>query len=325
MIYRALLLLLWVTLGACAVLEYRPQPDSAAELSSTATDTLSAADRLAAEGRWSEALALMDSAAKARPGEPAVEAGRAAMQARWERQKRVFDDQIMVGDAENQSRKIAILEKLARAQPGDLVVTSRRIYWKEVLASSIEALTACGEYHVNSDTALARRCFQLASGMHAPEETDQRLAVVGEKLRMSEALAAERQRARLEQQRQRRARHLLEEAKAAIEARDYRRALDILATVAELQPDNAEVTGLQETAWSMISPQVEALVKLGDHLYLDEQLEAAVATWQAALSLKPGDEAILARVDRAETVLTRLDDLRRQQRALPAAVEPPSD
>ena len=75
----------------------------------------------------------------------------------------------------------------------------------------------------------------------------------------------------------------------------------------------------------MISPQVEALVKLGDHLYLDEQLEAAVATWQAALSLKPGDEAILARVDRAETVLTRLDDLRRQQRALPAAVEPPSD
>jgi tetratricopeptide (TPR) repeat protein len=323
MLYRALLLLLWVTLGACAVLEYRPQLDSAAELAST--DTLSAADKLAAEGRWSEALALLESAAKARPGEPALEVRRAAMQARWERQKRVFDDQIMVGDAENQSDKIAILEKLARAQPGDLVVTSRRIYWKEVLASRIEALTACGEYHVNSDTALARRCFQLASGMDAPAETEQRLAVVGEELRMSEALAAERQRARLEQERQRRARRLLEEAKAEIEARDYRRALDVLATVAKLQPDNAEVIGLQETAWSMISPQVEALVKLGDHLYLDEQLEAAVATWQAALSLKPGDEAILARVDRAETVLTRLDDLRRQQRALPAAVEPPSD
>ena len=323
MLYRALLLLLWVTLGACAVLEYRPQPDSAAELAPT--DTLSAADKLAAEGRWSEALALLESAAKARPGEPAVEARRAAMQARWERQQRVFDDQIMVGDAENQSDKIAILEKLARAQPGDLVVTSRRIYWKEVLASRIEALTACGEYHVDSETALARRCFQLASGMRAPEETERRLAVVGEKLRMSEALAAERQRARLEEKRQRRARRLLEEAKAEIEARDYRRALDILATVAKLQPDNAEVIGLQETAWSMLSPQVEALVKLGDHLYLDEQLEAAVATWQAALSLKPGDEAILARVDRAETVLTRLDDLRRQQRALPAAVEPPSD
>ena len=38
--------------------------------------------------------------------------------------------------------------------------------------------------------------------------------------------------------------------------------------------------------------QVEALVKLGDHLYLNEQLEAAVATWQAALILKPDDEAV---------------------------------
>ena len=50
-----------------------------------------------------------------------------------------------------------------------------------------------------------------------------------------------------------------------------------------------------------------------DQRYLDEQLEAAVATWQAALILKPDDEAILARIDRANTVLNRLDALRRQQ------------
>jgi tetratricopeptide (TPR) repeat protein len=322
--YRALLFLLWLTLSACAVLENRPPPGST-EAPVSATDALSTADKLAGEGRWSEALALLDSAAGERPEDPAVEARRASMQARWETQKRVFDDQIMVGDAENQSHKIGVLESLSRAQPGDLIVTSRRIYWKEVLASRIEPLTACGEFHVNGDTDLARRCFQLASGMKAPPEIEQRLAVVGEQLRLSEVLAAERRRARLEQERQQRARKLLTEAKAAIEGRDYRRALDILATVAELQPNNAEVAGLQKAALSMISPQVEALVRLGDHLYLDEQLVAAVATWRAALSLTPGDEAILARVDRAETVLKRLDDLRRQQRSSPAGAQAASD
>ena len=322
--FRLLLLLLWLTLGACANLENR-MPSGWTQAQVPATDTLSTAEKLAGEGRWEEAIAVLESAVKERPDEPVMATRLASMQERWERQKRVFDDQILVGDAENEGHKIAVLEKLSRAQPGDLIITSRRIYWKEVLASRIEPLTACGEFHVNSDTTLARRCYQLASSMNAPAEIEQRLAAVGEQLRLGEVLAAERHRARLEQERQRKARSLLAEAKEAIEVRDYRRALDILAKVAELQPDNSEVIGLQKAAWSMISPQVEALVKLGDHLYLDEQLEAAVATWKAALSLKPGDEAILARVDRAETVLQRLDALRRQQRPEPVRGETASD
>ena len=76
-------------------------------------------------------------------------------------------------------------------------------------------------------------------------------------------------------------------------------------------------SGLQQKALAIISPQVDALVKLGDHLYLEEQLDAAVATWQAALTLTPGDEEIAARIERAKTVLTRLDALRLQQKVVP--------
>jgi len=276
-------------------------------------EALKLADEMAKAGRWSVAIAVLDSASREYPGDPAIEAHRVSMLERWERQERVLEDLIMVGNAENQKRKITVLEKLSRAEPANLIVTSRRIYWKEVLASKIERLTACGEYHVTADTALARRCFQLASGMAATPEIEQRLAGISEQLRLTENIAAERQRAKEVKVRQRRAKVLLDDAKAAIDERDYRRALDILEKVAKLQPNNSEVSGLQAEAWSMISPQVEALVKLGDHLYLDEQLDAAVATWQAALILKPDDEAILGRIDRAKTVLNRLDSLRRQQ------------
>jgi hypothetical protein len=67
---------------------------------------------------------------------------------------------------------------------------------------------------------------------------------------------------------------------------------------------------------------VDALVKLGDQLYLEEQLNAAVATWEAALGLKPGDEEIVARIDRAKNVLVKLDELRREQNSEPSSEQP---
>ena len=146
-----------------------------------------------------------------------------------------------------------------------------------------------------------------------------RLIVVREQLHESEQLAEQRRRRIAERRRQAEAKVLLGDAKAAIEESDYRRALDVLEKVAELQPDNPEVEALQHSAWSMLNPQIEALVKLGDHLYLDEQLNAAVATWQAAQNLQPDDPDIAARLTRARTVLERLDDLRDKQRpATPA-------
>lgn len=316
---RFLLPPLLLLLVGCAGLQGTPQkpllkaPASSAEARGIADDMVS-------RGRWSAAFAVLDAASREFDGDPDIEAHRKLLLERWQRQQRVYEDQIMVGDAENQKNKITVLEKLSLAEPDDLILTSRRIYWKEVLAGNIEQLTACGEYHVTTDTALARRCFELAAGMSATSNIEQRLAGVDKQLRQSETIAAERLRASREKERQLRAKVLLGEAKAAIDGRDYRRALDILEKVAQLQPDNSEVSGLQQEALSMISPQVEALIKLGDHLYLDEQLDAAVATWQAALTLKPDDEAIVARIERAKKVLNRLDALRRQQQP-PAAAE----
>jgi len=315
--YPWLFSLTLMVLGGCTGLQPMPEKPLP-EPPASATEAVAIADDLADNGRWSHALEVLGTASHAFSDEPVVEEHRKAMLARWQRQEREFEDQIMVSDAENRHQKIAVLEKLSLAEPDNLIVTSRRLYWKELLAGDLEPLTACAEFHVATNAVLARRCVGLASGIAGTPEFEQRLAVVGEKLRLSEQAAAERRLAHEEKKRKQRAKALLGEARTAIEARDYRGALDILQEVAKLQPANSEVLGLQQEALSLLSPQVEALVKLGDHLYLNEQLEAAVATWQAALILKPDDEAILARIDRAKTVLNRLDALRRQQNPVPA-------
>lgn len=312
-----------LVISGCAELQVNPEQ---APLKSPASsiEALGMADELSRRGRWSDALGILDSAAHNYPDDPVVAKRRQEMGERWRRRERELEDQIMVADAENRKHKISVLEKLSLAEPDNLIVTSRRIYSKEILVGDLEALVTCGEFHVNTNTALARRCFKLASGIQGTPEVEGRLAVVSEQLRLSEQAAAERRLAAERKERQRKAKALLAEAKTAIESREYRHALDILQQVAELQPENSEVPGLQEAAMSMLSPQVEALVKLGDHLYLDEQLEAAVATWQAALILQPDDEAILARIDRAKTVLNRLDALRRQQNPDATEEEQPS-
>lgn len=322
---RSLLMLLSLVLVGCAGLR-PPAEEPPPEASASSAEARAVADEMVQQGRWSAAFAVLDAASQQFADDPEIAAHKQLLLERWEHQKRVYQDLIMVGDAESQKNKIMVLEKLSSAEPDDLILTARRIYWKEVLARNMEQLTACGEFHVTTDAALARRCFELAAGMSTTPDIERRLAEVDKQLRLGESIAAERLRIKKEKQRQHRAKVLLGEAKAAIEARQYRRSLDILDKVSSLQPDNREVPGLKQEALSMISPQVEALIKLGDHLYLDEQLDAAVATWQAALTLKPDDEAIIARIERAKKVLNRLDALRRQQQPPPptTAVEPPA-
>ncbi len=307
---------LGILFSACSHLPAEDPVAEAPVATPTGHDELlrSAEDR-AASGRWSVAIDMLESALQETPQDPRLKASLARMETRWSVQEQLWEDRMLLGDAKNLESRIEILEQLSRAAPNDLLVASRRLYWKEVLRGKADSLAGCVERHAQSEPDLARRCYRLATDLAEGKEMEQRLMAVREQLEASEQLAEQQRLRRAEKQRQVEATALLDEATAAIEASDYRRALDLLEQVEELQPDNPEVEALQQSAWSMLSPQIEALVKLGDHLYLDEQLNAAVATWQAAQNLKPDDADIAARLVRARTVLQRLDDLRDKQDA----------
>jgi tetratricopeptide (TPR) repeat protein len=282
---------------------------------------MAASRRLSADGRWAEAIDVIARAQRRAPEDLRLAVQREQLQQRWERVRRVIDDQIMIAEAEANKNRLDWLEKLSRARPDDLLATSRRIFAREELNGRLPALLACSEWHVEIERELARRCYALAVELAMKDEDRALLQRVVERLQATDVeLAAvasrqTRQRSRKAQLNddQRRAREMLSEAKQAVDAEEYRRALDTLDEVAALQPNNPEIADLRQAAQNAINPQIEALVKLGDHLYLDEQLEAALATWQAALSLSPQDQEIVSRIDRANTVLSKLQHLRRQQ------------
>ena len=276
-------------------------------------EAISTAQGMARDGRWSEAIRQLQQAQAYFPQERELVDEQRVLEQLWVYERRAIEDELMVGDTENQQHKIRLLERLVRAEPQDLVLASRRMYWKEILDGKAERLTECAEHHMEARPSLAKRCYEQALILGGRADLQARLATVDTQLRADKKQEAKRVRMRRVKERQARVKALLNEAKAAIDAHDYRQALDTIAEVEALQPDNTEAGGLKQEAWSMITPQIKALIKLGDHLYLDEQLEAAVATWQAALTLKPGDEELQARIERAQAVLDRLDSLREKQ------------
>jgi hypothetical protein len=264
------------------------------------------------------AVRLLEAARRTDPEDPALAAALAETEAGRATQERLLDDRLLAAEADHAGRKIELLERLAavQPQPESLLTLSRRLFLEEIQQGRVQELVGCAQRQVARDPVLARVCLDQASALGVDEQAVSRLEAVDEQLRVSEADVEKRRVAEQRRARRQRARGLLDQAHRAVDRHDYRRALDLLEEVERLQPGDREMAGLRDQAQAMLSPQIDALIRLGDHLYLDQQLEAAVAAWQAALSLMPGDEEVQARIDRAHTVLNRLEDLRRQQKAV---------
>jgi Flp pilus assembly protein TadD len=309
---RAPVLAIALVLGGCAGGLPVATPSSDRETSSAA-DALASARAHAAQGRWQAAFAALDTASTIRPDDPDLAAGRRELEQRRADAVQRLEDGILVGDAEGISAKLQLLDALERVDPDRLFVKARRLYWREMLDAKRDALVDCAERQVSQAPPLAGRCYAVAAELVDGGDAMRRLDRVRDRLAADERVAEQARRQQALRARQAEVRALLRRAEDAIAENDFRAAMRHLDHAAALQPADPRVEALRESARSIVSPQVEALVKLGDQLYLDERLEAAVATWQAALDLQPGDEDIAARIARATAVLDRLESLRERQ------------
>ena len=310
-------------LAACSALEpWVMQQAPTVQPPASPAEALQRAEELANGGRWSEAIAVLELASFRFPFSSDVSNGLTDMQDEWAQKKRLLQDQLMVAEAESERGRVGYLDALCLAQPQDIALAAQRDELTVSLNAKIDSLIACSEVHLISDTELAWRCYRVALELPASVDTERRLEKVSSQLRALEDQAKEQRRNAAAKKRQSRFRAQLAKAQEAIDARDYQNAFERLDKAAELEPDNPVLAAMRAELWSIVTPQVDALVKLGDQLYLEEQLNAAVATWEAALGLKPGDEEIVARIERAKNVLVKLDELRREQNSEPSSEKP---
>jgi tetratricopeptide (TPR) repeat protein len=95
----------------------------------------------------------------------------------------------------------------------------------------------------------------------------------------------------------------------AEEEGDPYRALQEYMAALEIDPKHAASRRRLVALRSELAPRVPVLYEQGKHYFQDEDLEKALAAWRDALLIAPDDQRTRENVDRAERILSRLEEI----------------
>ena len=178
------------------------------------------------------------------------------------------------------------------------------------------------------DMELAKTCLQLSqaldktpeadallSHIHATEEAHKQVAIQETKLAKKKAsIKKARNRKKEQQDDRKKTGALLAEARQALDMDDLHAARAAIVKIPDSAAADSEVLALQGELNKAVNIRVKKLVASGDAQYRADNVLMAVRTWTEALSLAPDDPYLRDRVERANKVLARLEQLKRQQR-----------
>jgi len=174
---------------------------------------------------------------------------------------------------------------------------------------------------------LAKTCLQLSqaldktpeadallSHIHATEEAHKQVAIQETKLAQKKASIKKARSKKKEQQNDKKKTGvLLAEARQALDMNNLHAARAALVKIPASAATDSEVLTLQGELNKAVNIRVKKLVASGDTQYRADNVLTAVRTWTEALSLAPDDPYLRERVERANKVLARLEELKRQQ------------
>ena len=202
---------------------------------------------------------------------------------------------------------------------------------KEAQALAVDLLEHGQQMLDQNQIALAKTCLQLSQQLNKTPEVDSMLADIHatedahKQVALQETKLAKKK-ASIKKARSRKKEQLDDRKKTAILLAEAQQALDrddlqvARATVMQIPSSaitDSEVVAFRDELDQAIDVRVKNLMANGDAQYRADNVLQAVRTWTEALSLAPDNRYLRDRVERANKVLSRLEELKRQQRKLP--------
>jgi len=178
-----------------------------------------------------------------------------------------------------------------------------------------------GEYALlQNDLDGAENCLQLSLRLEhsaAAEEMLSRLQSLKSSRQQVEKKKAIIQQAKHEQKIQRsqkqQTKALLAETQQALEHNRLQEARAAFVQIPAANSNNSEVMAVKDDLHVAVSKHVAQLIASGDALYRADKVNQALQQWMQARSLDPENQQLQERIDRANKVLARLEELKRQQ------------
>ncbi len=261
-------------------------------------------------GDWLAAIDILKRARDRYPQSAQLAQALEQLDTAWKYEKRSLEDQVLVLDSKGLIQKQALLERLQSLGGPDYLLKSRLLFWRQFMNTKYADLLACAHFHQQRNLWLSRRCLELAYQIRPSEQLQQELAAVQAKIDNWKDRAERKRRKKGKQESRKRTEQLLEQAKGVMAHGDHGRAIRLLQQADRLNPGNRKIQELMGRAQSELDRQAAALLRLGDRLYREERIDSAVAIWEAAFKLTPGNEEIRGKIDRARRVLDKLQRLK---------------
>jgi hypothetical protein len=201
-----------------------------------------------------------------------------------------------------------------------------------------EELMRHGQQAIKTENQdLAKTCLQLSQSLHKTPEVDALLSdilakeeagkqIVIKKTRLAQKKASirkEKTRKKKQQDQKIKTEVLLAETQQALEKDDLQVARAAFVQIPSSAITDSEVLATQDDLDQAVHVRVKKLMAAGDAQYRADNVLLAVRTWTEALSLAPDNQYLRERVERANKVLARLEELKRQQHRQPPALTLP--
>jgi len=308
-------------LGGCSL--WPIPPERSTERIELPPDPLASSRELASDGRWGEALAMLDAAIAQGHEEPEYLQARERTLQRKTRLEQLLQDRLLLEQTMTQQAQLPILDDLARMDPGNQQLTVQRENIRRALQSARERLSDCGLRQLESRPKLAQDCLELAMSLGPTHRDRLLLDMLAEQEKQTKQVKAQQQQDIREQQRKNRIRNSLEEARVLYEKDQFNPARKLLNQVLEEDPGNPQAKEMLSQLETRLQGHLDHLLKTGDKLYQEGEIEGAQNIWQAALRLDPENAVAKEKLERAKRVLENLENLRNADESQGRIKRPP--
>ena len=309
-----LFLLIMNLLSGCAQLPLTMQepPEISSFLDSVQTDK-EVSDRAREhkeQGEIAKALSLLRAGSGKFPGNEEIGRLISEYELVWQQQRLVLQNQLLVIEARWLIESLPLMEQLAQGDQNNQLIGAQLLRWQSYLNSMEPELVNCGIELEALNIWLAKRCLNMAYRIAQTPESKQRLAAITNKIEAVELAARVEQERQVERKRADRVAQLLTEAGQARQQGALINAKVKIDEALMQDPESPRVREELSDLQELLGREAEALLKLGDSLYRNQQTEAAIAIWETALKLDPNQQQVTERIVRARNILNKLESIR---------------
>ncbi|MEN8179578.1 MAG: hypothetical protein ABFS39_13315 [Pseudomonadota bacterium] len=269
------------------------------------------AEALAIEGRWGEAVELLKQAIAQGLGSDKYLTALSEITQQQKSHEGKLQAKLLLEETKALQKQLPILNKLAYSNPHNQEVTERLFSTRSGLILNRKALSECGWQHSGHSNPLARQCLELALSIEANSEDQRLLDQLTEKKVQTIKKEVQKQQGIREKQWKDRNQDRLQQAKQLFKHSQFDEARKQLKLLLREDSNNEEAKKLLSQLQAKLESHLDSLLKTGDRMYREGEIEGAKAIWQAALNMDPTDLRAKEKIERADRVLKNLESLRK--------------